>query len=109
VVVFVGGPNLRQGRGEEVACRISAELIHQTAEAAGCIAEACGDLGGTEALDEVSAQGLVLALQRELRGKEEVPVWRSRYLIRSAGLHTQIVLQKHLVVKMFVSEKAPEA
>ena len=52
-------------------------------------------------LDEVSAQGFVLALHGELRGQEEVLVARCRYLIRSAGLHISMVLPKHVTVNMF--------
>jgi len=63
--------------------------------------EAAGDIGGGLLIDEVSTQGFVLALHGELRGQEEVLVARCRYLIRSAGLHTSIVLPKHVPVNMF--------
>ena len=81
--------------------RVVAELITQDAEGAGGISEAAGDVGGGLVVDEVSTEGFILALQRELRGEEEVLVARCRYLIRSAGLHISIVLPKHGAVNMF--------
>ena len=36
--------------------------MDEDAEAAGGVAEACGGLGGGESLDEVGAEGLVLAV-----------------------------------------------
>ena len=81
--------------------RVVAELITQDAEGAGGVAEAAGDVGGGLLIDEVSAEGFVLALQGELGGEEEVLVARCRYLICSAGLHISIVLPKHGVVNMF--------
>jgi hypothetical protein len=36
--------------------------VDEDAKAAGGIAEACGGLGGGEALDEVGAEGFVLAM-----------------------------------------------
>jgi hypothetical protein len=41
------------------------------AESAGRVAEAAGDLDGRHLLDEVGAQGLVLALARGRRRQEE--------------------------------------
>jgi hypothetical protein len=81
--------------------RVVAELMAQDAEGAGGITEAAGDVGGGFVLEEVSTEGFVLALHGELRGKEEVLVARCRYLIYSAGLHTLIVLPKHVTVNMF--------
>ena len=80
---------------------IVAELIAEDAEEAGGVAEAASDVAGWLLVNEEGAEGLVLALQRELRGKEEVLVARCDYLIRSAGLHIQMVLQKHEGVNMF--------
>jgi hypothetical protein len=85
--------------------RVVAELMTQDTEGAGGIAEAAGDDGGGLLLDEVSTEGFVLALHRELRGEEEVLVARCRYLIRSAGLHISMVLPKHGTVNMFGEER----
>jgi hypothetical protein len=85
--------------------RIVAELITQDAESARRVTEATGDVGRGLLLDEVSTEGFVLALHRELRGEEEVLVSRCRYLIRSAGLHISIVLPKHGTVNMFGKER----
>ena len=86
--------------------RVVPELMTQDAEGAGRIAEAAGDVGRGLFLDEVSAEGLVLALHGELRGQEEVLVARCRYLIYGAGIHISMVLQKHRAVNMFWKEKA---
>jgi hypothetical protein len=75
--------------------RVVAELMAEDAEGAGGVAEAAGDVAGGLLIDEVSTEGFVLALQGELGGEEEVEVARCRYLIRSAGLHIWIMLQKH--------------
>jgi hypothetical protein len=45
-------------------------------------------------------------LHRELRGEEEVLVSLCRYLIRSAGLHISIVLQKHGTVNSIVAARS---
>ena len=81
--------------------RVVAELITQDAEGTRRVAEAAGDVAGGFHIDEVSAEGFVLALQGELRGQEEVLVARCRYLIRSAGLHILIMIPKHGTVNMF--------
>ena len=81
--------------------RVVAELMADDAEGARGIAEAARDFGRWLLIDEVSTEGFILALQRELGGEEEVLVARCRYLIRSAGLHTSIVLPKHVPVNMF--------
>jgi len=73
--------------------RVVAELLAEDAEGAGGVAEPAGDVAGGLLIDEEGTEGFVLALQRELRGKEEVLVARCRYLIRSAGLYIQMVLQ----------------
>ncbi len=85
--------------------RVVAELITQDAEGAGRVAEAAGDVAGKLLIDEVSAEGFVLALQGELRGEEEVLVARRRYLICSAGFHISIMLPKHGAVNMFRAKK----
>ncbi|MGA2119463.1 MAG: hypothetical protein ABSH56_32525 [Bryobacteraceae bacterium] len=71
---------------------IVAELMTQDAEGAGGVAEAASDVAGGFLINEVSAEGFVLALQGEPRGEEEVLVTRRRYLIRSAELHIMILL-----------------
>jgi hypothetical protein len=85
--------------------RVVAELIAEDAEGARRIAEAAGDVGGGLLLDQVSTEGFILALHRELRGEEEVLVARRRYLIRSAGFHISMVLPKHGTVNMFGEER----
>jgi hypothetical protein len=55
-----------------------AELIAEDAEGAGRVAETTGDVGGGFVIDEEGTEGFVLALKRELRGKEEVLVGRCR-------------------------------
>jgi len=80
---------------------IVAELIAEDAEGAWGVAEASGDVGGGLVIDEEGTEGFVLALQGELGGKEEVLVGRCGYLIRSAGLHIQMMLQKHEAVNLF--------
>jgi hypothetical protein len=81
--------------------RVVTELMAEDAESAGGVAETAGDVSGSLLLNEVGAEGLILALQRELRREEELLVGRGRYLIGSAGLHIPIVLQNHLFVNMF--------
>jgi hypothetical protein len=61
------------GRGqEEGAAGILAELMDQDAEATWGVAEAAGDLGAGEAVDEEGAEGLVLAVGG-VGGLEEGP------------------------------------
>ena len=48
----------------------------QDAEGAWGVAEAAGDVGGGLLVEEVSAEGFILALHGELGGKEEVPIAR---------------------------------
>jgi hypothetical protein len=80
---------------------VVAKLIAEDAEEAGGVTEAASDVAGGLLIDEEGTEGFVLALQGELRGKEEVLVARCDYLIRSAGLHIEMVLQKHEAVNMF--------
>ena len=82
--------------------RVMAELIAEDAEGARGVAETAGDIAGRLVIDEAGAEGFVLALQRELRGEEEILVRWSRSVSRSAGVHIQIVLRKHSLVNMFV-------
>jgi hypothetical protein len=51
--------------------RVVAELMADDAEGARGVAEAAGDFGRRLLIDEVSAEGLILALQWELGGEEE--------------------------------------
>ena len=81
--------------------RVVTELIAEDAEEAGRVTEATGYVAGRFLIDEVGPEGFVLALQRELGRQEEVLVARCRYLISSAGLHIEIVLQKQYSVNMF--------
>src|SRR5512143_1305072 len=59
------------GGQEEAAIGLRAELVAQHAEAAGGVAEALGDFVGGQRVDEVGAQGLVLAV-RGVAGPQEV-------------------------------------
>jgi hypothetical protein len=52
--------------------------------------------------------GFVLALQRELRGEEELLIRRGDYLIRSTGLHILMMLQNHSMVNMFLRTERGE-
>ena len=66
--VAAGGPSWAAvwgplaGGEEEGPLGVLAELVDQDAEAAGRVAEARGGLGGGKSLDEVGAEGLVLAV-----------------------------------------------
>lgn len=62
---------------------VVAEPVAEDAEEAGGVAEAAGDLSGGLLVDEIGAQGFVLALGGELRRKEEFLAGRYRYLFRS--------------------------
>jgi hypothetical protein len=63
----------RPGRCEEFGEFAAAEGMAQHAESAGRIAEAPGDLGGGLLVEEVSAQGFVLALPGGRGLGEEAP------------------------------------
>ena len=56
--------------------RVVAELVTQDAEGAWRVAEAASDVGGGLLVNEVSTESFVLALQRKLRGEEEILVAR---------------------------------
>jgi hypothetical protein len=73
----------------------------ENAKGARGIAETPGDLGGSLLVDKEGAEGLVLPLQRELRGEEEVFVGRGGYVTGSAGRHDPMVLQNHELVNAF--------
>jgi len=100
-----------QGSGLRSALRLAeegsaffgvvAELVTEDAKGTLRVAEAAGDIGGGFLVDEEGAEGFVLPLQGELGGKEEVPIRRCCYLIRSAGLHILKMLHKHCAVNMF--------
>ena len=61
----------RTGGDEELRLGVVAEVVTQDLERAGRVAKGTGDLGGGNVLDEVSAQGLVLALPGRRRFEEE--------------------------------------
>ena len=71
---------------------VMAELMTQDAEGAWGIGEAAGDVGGGFLLDEEGAEGLVLALEGELGGQEELLVGWSYYLIHGTGGHMCMIL-----------------
>jgi hypothetical protein len=71
------------------------ELVAQDPEGAWGIAEPSGDIRGGLLIDEKSAQRLVLSLEGELRGEEEVLIGRCCYLIASTGWHNIMMLQEH--------------
>ena len=70
--VTLGGTVWSFGGGqEELALGVGTELMTQDAETAGGVAEAAGDFVGGQRLDEVGAQGFVLAV-RGIPGPHEV-------------------------------------
>jgi len=54
-----------------------AELMTEDAETAGGIAEAPSRFGGRELLDEVGAEGFVLAMKRLLGERKKAAAWDS--------------------------------
>ena len=83
---------MRQAEEGSPFLGVVAKLMAEDAEEAGGVTEAASDVARGLLIDEVGTESFVLALQRELRGKEKVLVARGDYLIRSAGLHIQMVL-----------------
>jgi len=61
-LLFAGGPSFADGRGEEVAVGLLAELMDEDSEASGRVSEAGGRLGRGGLLDEEGAEGLVLPM-----------------------------------------------
>ena len=64
------------GAGLEIAEELgfgAAEMVGQDAEGAGSVAEALGDFIGGESVDEVGAEGFVLALGGGSGFEEEAP------------------------------------
>ena len=61
----------RTGGDEELRLGVVAEVVTQDLERAGRVAKGTGDLGRGTVLDEVGAQGLVLALLGRRRFEEE--------------------------------------
>jgi hypothetical protein len=53
-------------------------------------------------IDEESAEGLVLTLEGELGGEEEIAIRGCCYLIASTIWHILIMLQSHLQINMFL-------
>jgi len=71
---IAGGCRVRAGEGAEkgrALLRVVAELMAEDAEGAGRVAEAPSRFDGRELLNEVGAEGFVLAMERLLGGKEE--------------------------------------
>ena len=71
-VLLGGRPGPLSGCEEEGPLGVLTELMDQDAKAAGGVAEARGGGGGRKSLDEVSAEGLVLAVGRVDRLEEAV-------------------------------------
>jgi hypothetical protein len=78
----------------------------EDAEGADGIRETARDVARGLLIDEVCAEGLVLALHGELRGEEELGVGGSAYLIGGTGPHNVIMLEKHSMVNMFYESEA---
>ena len=78
------------------------KLMAEDTKGALGVTETARDIDRWLLFDEEGAESFILALQRKLGRKEEMPIWRGRYLIHSAGRHNSIVLLKHSRVKMFV-------
>jgi hypothetical protein len=93
---------LREAEEGGALIGVMAELMAEDAEGGRGVAKTAGDVAGGLFIDEESAESFVLALQGELRGEEEFLVRMGNYLIHSTGWHDQIVLQKHLLVNMFL-------
>jgi hypothetical protein len=81
--------------------RIVAELMTQDAEGAGRIAEAQGGFRRRELVDEVGAEGFVLAVQRLFGGKEEGGGLGFRSKALRTGTHASTMLQEQKRVNMF--------
>ncbi len=79
---------------------VVAELMAKDTEGAWRIAGTAGGVGGELLVYEEGAEGLVLALEGELRGEKEVVVGWYCYLITSTDWHILIVLQKHSRINM---------
>jgi hypothetical protein len=54
-----------------------AKLMAEDTKGALGVAETASDLDRGLLFDEEGAESFILALQRKLRGKEEMPIWRS--------------------------------
>ena len=66
------GPRTPSGEESGTMVGIVAELMAENAKRTGGIAEASRDKGGRKLVDEVSTQGLILALRGRLGGREEL-------------------------------------
>src|SRR5262249_45499588 len=77
---------------------VMAELVTKGAKSAGRVAEPPGDFGGRETVDEVGAQGLVLALAGPFGGKEEMGFGASRERNSCTGSHgvTRLQIRRQL-------------
>jgi hypothetical protein len=69
-----------------------AELVTEAAKGGGGIAEAVGDVGGREVVEEVGAEGLVLALPCGVGGLEEPGRLRVRQGIIGSDRHSERML-----------------
>ena len=69
------GPGAEGGEEHGPLGGIVSELMTEDAKGPGCEAEAMRDLVGGCLLDEVSAEGLVLALLGRFGGQEEPSLW----------------------------------
>ena len=69
-----GGAGTVAGRLKEAGALVGvmAELVAEHPESAGRIGEATGHNGRRKSLDEIGAEGLVLALRGGLRGQEKL-------------------------------------
>jgi hypothetical protein len=72
-ILLGSGRSFGARREEELPLGILAELMAQDPEAARSVAKAASGLGGGDAIDEVRAQGLVLAVERILGHQEDLP------------------------------------
>jgi|SRR5271167_5241231 len=66
------GPRTPCGKESSAMVGIVAELMAEHAKRTGGIAEASRDLDGRKLVDEVSTQGLILAMRGRLGGREEL-------------------------------------
>jgi hypothetical protein len=79
---------------------IVAELVAEDAQGAGGVGEATSNLRARELLDEVSAEGFVLAVEGDFRDKEELGVRVSSYLITRIVDHYASILYREVDVNL---------
>ena len=67
-----GSQSLRFGAKNSRPIRLLTELMDELVQAANCIAEAVGNLGAGESVDEIRPQGFILAVSGVSRNKKDL-------------------------------------